>query len=290
MKEAIKTWSTPVINEESLQIPCAVCANSKFKKYLVCEGFSYVRCTKCGLVQMNPQPKESRVLKRYNESSGNDYLAYERANEESFLQLQLLALHDAGFYNFEQRLFSACRDMPSVLDIGCATGTLLFELKKRGWKTCGVEISPAAEYARTERSMDVRSLPLLQNNFSQESFDVILASHLIEHLNKPDEFVHETYRLLKKGGCLFITTPNISGFQAKIFRGAWRSAIFDHLYLFSVETIKQLLEKAGFQIECIRTWGGLAAGSSPAWLKKIADRAVKPLGLGDVMIVRAVKQ
>ncbi len=50
-----------------------------------------------------------------------------------------------------------------------------------------------------------------------------------------------------------------------------------------------MLESAGFVIECVRTWGGLAEGAAPRWLKKIADRVVKPLGAGDVMIVRAAK-
>ena len=50
-----------------------------------------------------------------------------------------------------------------------------------------------------------------------------------------------------------------------------------------------LLADAGFALEGVYTWGGLAAGAAPRWLKKIADRAVKPLGLGDVMLIRARK-
>ncbi|MCL2557805.1 MAG: class I SAM-dependent methyltransferase, partial [Treponema sp.] len=76
---------------------------------------------------------------------------------------------------------------------------------------------------------------------------------------------------------------------ARLFADKWRGAIFDHLYLFSKATLKALLRSAGFRIEGLRTWGGLAAGSCPPWLKRLADRAAKRLGAGDVMLVKARK-
>jgi SAM-dependent methyltransferase len=230
---------------------------------------------------MNPQPLDREVKGRYGANHGADYLAYELKNEKPFLELQLLALKDADFW-----------ELPAgkVLDIGCATGALLAELKKRGWGTTGVEIcKEEAEYARKERSLDVRSLPLEEGNFASCSFDAVLASHLIEHLNNPGSLVKEVGRILKPGGRFIVTTPNISGFQAKIFKGAWRSAIFDHLYLFSVKTLSELLKRNGFKIEKIKTWGGLAAGAAPKPIKHIADRAAKRFGFGDVMLIKAVK-
>jgi SAM-dependent methyltransferase len=294
-KQPVKTWSTPVSAEERIRIPCAICGGDHFKPALVCEGFSYVRCARCGLVQMNPQPAAADVARRYRDVYGADYLSYELANEPAFLKLQLLALADADFDSLEQKLFRRSANAPSaagaadVLDIGCATGALLLYLRDRGWRVMGVEISPSAEYAQRERGLDVRKLPLEENHFPPESFDLILTSHLIEHLNDPGSFVREVYRLLRSGGHFLLTTPNIAGFQAQLFGGRWRSAIFDHLYLFSVRTLGALLSGTGFAIEGVYTWGGLAAGAAPQWLKKIADRAVKPAGLGDVMLIRARK-
>ncbi|AEF82719.1 class I SAM-dependent methyltransferase [Leadbettera azotonutricia] len=278
-KKAVKTWSTPVAREESRLIPCAICGGLSFKPYLQCEGFSYVRCTRCGLVQMNPQPLAEEVSLRYGTGHGADYLAYELENEKPFLELQLLALNDAGFWELKAG---------RVLDIGCATGTLLAELKKRGWDTAGVEIcEEEAAYARRERSLDVRSLALEDARFAPASFDAVLASHVIEHLNDPGALVKEAGRILKPGGCFIVTTPNISGFQAKIFSGRWRSAIFDHLYLFSVKTLTELLKLNGFTIEKVKTWGGLAAGTAPRPIKRIADKVAKRFGFGDVMLIKA---
>jgi SAM-dependent methyltransferase len=306
-KGAVKTWSTPAGEEERRPIPCALCAGTEFVPALTCEGFTYVRCVHCGLVQINPQPAARAVANRYQEAFGNDYLAYEIANEQSFLRLQELALSGARFDKTEKEYFglsapansgaiAASADSgaiaagrPRILDVGCATGALLAKLRERGWLCKGVEISPSAGYARRERNLDVSVLPLEENSFPPGSFEVVLASHLIEHLNRPAGFVREVYRILVPGGRLFITTPNISGLQAKIFGGAWRSAIFDHLYLFSVRTLSLLLKEAGFSVELVTTWGGLAAGTAPVPVKRIADIAAKKLGFGDVMMIRAKK-
>ena len=289
----------PVSDEKGEVLPCALCGgtanqNSEsfsavFKPELNCEGFYFVKCKKCGLVQRNPQPLKEEIIARYSSIYGNDYLSYELKNEEGFLKLQELALKDAGFPDIEKQIFSA-EEKPSILDIGCATGAVLESLRTRGWRrVTGVEISPSAEYAVKTRGLDVRNLPLEENIFPPRSFDVVLASHLIEHLNDPRGFLTEINRILKDNGYVFITTPNISGFQSRIFGSRWRSAIFDHLYLFSVRTLSKLLENTGFKIERCRTWGGLAAGIAPGWLKKTADFLAKRFNFGDVMIIRAKK-
>ena len=288
-RPAVKTWSTPVTEEECRLIPCALCGGIRFKRSLSCEGFSYVKCAACGLVQINPQPVASDVERRYKDSYGNDYLLYELKNETAFLELQKLALADAGFYQIEKDLFKFADSPPNVLDIGCAAGAMPAFLRDRGWQTTGVEISPAAEYARNERGLDVRGKSLEDCCFPSGCFDMVLASHLIEHLGNPPVFIGEVWRILRRGAYFMLTTPNIDGFQARLMGSRWRSAIFDHLYLFSARTIRAMLKAHGFVIEGIYTWGGLAAGIAPAPLKIFADKAAKALGLGDVMVVKARK-
>jgi len=302
----------PAAGGKSAFLPCALCesavdlkgavneadavkkAGAVFKPELCCEDFYFVKCKNCGLVQRNPQPLKEEIILRYSSTFGDDYLKYELDNEASFLRLQELALKDAGFHALEKKIFSGIDNndknaAPSILDIGCATGAVLQSLRGRGWRVTGVEISPSAEYAVKTRGLDVRNLPLEENKFPSNSFDVVLASHLIEHLNDPHGFLSETHRILRNGGYIFVTTPNIDGFQSRIFGNRWRSAIFDHLYLFSKKTLLKLLKKTGFIAENCRTWGGLAAGTAPKWLKKPADSLVKIFNTGDVMIIRARK-
>ena len=276
------TWSTPIVEERRETVPCALCGGGVFVPSLSCDGFSYVKCAGCGLVQMNPQPVADSVKSRY----GDNYLAYELENEDNFLNLQKLGLADAGFFRIERELLSRA-DAPSVLDVGCATGALLGFLRDRGWRTVGAEISPSAVHARETRGLDVKRCALEECGFPDGGFDVVLASHLIEHLNWPREFIREVRRILRPDGHLFLTTPNVDGFQARLFGGGWRATIFDHLYLFSVRTLKAMLRSEGFTIAGVHTWGGLAAGTAPLPVKRFADGAAKILGTGDVMLIRA---
>lgn len=288
-KKIIKTWSTPVEAEKLEMIPCSVCGGNVFKKSLECEGFSYVLCVTCGLVQMNPQPLYENVKRRYQEGYGNDYLSYEIANEASFLSLQELALQDAGFQIIEAKFLKEGKNQ--LLDIGSATGALLEKLQHRGWNVSGIEIStPQSEYARQKRKLDIIGVPLEKAGIGSESFSIVLASHLIEHLNDPFLFIREVHRILKPGGYFFVTTPNIGGFQSKLLGNHWRSAIFDHLYLFSKKTLRRALEDTGFTVEGIFTWGGLAAGLVPKALKNFADKTAKRFGFGDVMLMKVVKK
>ena len=102
--------------------------------------------------------------------------------------------------------------------------------------------------------------------------------------------MNEIARLLIKGGVFICVTPSIDGFQALLHRGKWRSLIPDHITLFSKKTLRRLLRNAGLSVEIVRTWGGLAVGTAPVWLKKRVDRWVKVLGSGDVVLMAARKK
>lgn len=291
-ERAVKTWSTPPVIESSKSIPCVLCGGMDFRPAMDCVSFRFVRCIGCGLIQANPQPDDAAIASRYRESHGKDYLAYEIANEASFLRLQELALADADFETIEREAREAASRRalyaPRVLDVGCAIGALLAKLRERGWNCTGVELSTnQADYARRIRSLDVRDVTLEAAHFPGGSFELVHASHLIEHLNDPRSFVREARRVLAEDGRLLVTTPNVAGFQARLFGPSWRSAIFDHLYLFSLRTLTALLESEGFAVERRITWGGLAAGTAPVAIKRLADKAAKKWGFGDVMMLSA---
>ena len=275
----MKTFSKKPSAEKASVINCPYCGSdikhhSKFYSYPL---FSYVKCRKCSLVFQNPQPVFEDLSKRYDE----EYFDYEISNEDIFLDLMLKGLNDISFNKLdfpgEEKRF---------LDIGCATGRLAAYFKEKGWDASGVEICrSAAEYGRSRHGIDIRTKALEQNIFPDNYFSFIHASHLIEHLNEPDKFIEELYRILKPGGYTALVTPNISGFQSLLFREKWRSAIADHMFLFSRKTLINFGLKHRFR--CIRTatWGGLAAGTAPPPIKKAADWFVKKTGWGDVVIV-----
>lgn len=275
----MKTWSQKPGRETLTSIPCDFCGGTAFRPLWDCCGFAFVRCQACRLIQQNPQPDRQGILDRYNDQ----YFDYEIENERQFFGLMLKGLADAG-------LTAPAEHGGTFMDIGCATGLLLEHQMKLGWQVQGVEVcAPAARYGMEHRGVPIHIGPLEEAGFSSASFDVIHFSHLIEHLNHPKAFLQEVFRLLKPSGRILVTTPNADGFQAWLFGSAWRSAIADHLYLFDRRTLRGYLEGAGFSLRKVVTWGGLAVGAGPRWLKALLDPAAKQWGFGDVMLMEAVK-
>jgi hypothetical protein len=98
----------------------------------------------------------------------------------------------------------------------------------------------------------------------------------------------EVRRVLKPAGHVFVTTPNVRGAQALWARENWRSAIPDHVYLFSKKTLRGLFETTGYRVVTQVSWGGIPAGKRPGFIKKPADRIAKLFNVGDVMLFHAV--
>jgi len=247
---------------------------------LDCGNFAFVRCLGCSAVYQNPSPIFEDLRKRY----GKGYFAYEHDNEQNFHRLMQLGLSDIGFDALTREVV----EPRSFLDIGCATGLLLESMERKGWVVRGVDICrESAEYGARTRGVDIFAGTLSEAFFADESFSAVHFSHLIEHVPDPRSFLCEVRRILRPGGFAIITTPNVDGFQARLFKAAWRSAIADHLVLFSRSTLARVVVESGFQVLRTVTWGGLAAGTAPVLIKKPVDRLAKRFGFGDVVLLLA---
>ncbi len=279
----MKTYSKKPGKEKKIDVSCAVCGSNKRKEKWNLDLFSFFKCSKCGLIYQYPQPVEHELAARYD----REYFSYEIENEEKFFSLMLHTLSDI---DFNSRAEQIKQKNPSFLDIGCATGMLLEYMKGSGWNVNGVEVcSASAEYGRTVRNVDIFNGTFQEAGYTDEIFSVVHSSHLIEHLTDPAGFVSEVYRVLEPGGLFITTTPNTSSLQAFVNGKNWRSAIADHMYLFSLRNLKRLISSYGFKILTWQTWGGIPEGSAPTFIKNVIDRAAKRAGIGDVMVVVAEK-
>ena len=275
----MKTYSASTEGDSFQRIGCDICGTTGYRLAMLTDEYRFVRCAGCGVTYQNPQPTAESLLRRY----GAQYFSYEIENERNFFSLMLLGLADIDFHNL-----SGLDRSRGFLDIGCATGMLLEHMRDLGWRTKGVELCrESAEHGIRTRDLDIHVGDLQDAGFPDHSFGVVHFSHLLEHVRRPRAFLQEVLRLLPPEGYAVITTPNIAGLQARLFRTRWRSAIADHLYLFSRRTLISLLEDVGFRVEKMVTWGGLAAGTAPTLIKRPVDTLAKKLGFGDVVLVLA---
>jgi SAM-dependent methyltransferase len=154
-----------------------------------------------------------------------------------------------------------------IFEVGCGAGDTLSFLKSSGrceW-IGGIEIfHEAAELANPkldlllEGSIERISLP-----FDENSLDVILCLDVLEHLIDPWEVVRKLHSILKPGGILICSIPNVRHYRASLpllFLGRWQytdHGILDktHLRFFTRESAIELVACSGLVVDKINSTG-----------------------------------
>jgi 2-polyprenyl-3-methyl-5-hydroxy-6-metoxy-1,4-benzoquinol methylase len=138
-----------------------------------------------------------------------------------------------------------------VLEIGCGLGLVGGKLKSLGAQVWAVEPDPdQAAYARARYGLEVVPLHFEDVSFGAQQFDLILASHVIEHFSDPLAFLRQVRTYAHPDTRLFLETPNILAPKVS-YRRMFSLA---HNFYFAPQTLGWLLAKAGWQQEKLRVW------------------------------------
>ena len=130
-----------------------------------------------------------------------------------------------------------------LLDIGCGTGGLTEELKVFGDVT-GVDMSSEAlSFCRKRGLKKLIQAPADKTRLPDNSYSLIVAFGLIEHIEDDRSFLMEMHRVLKKGGRIIILT---SAFQ---FLWSQHDVIVHHKRRYTIKKLEYLLKETGFKKE-----------------------------------------
>jgi 2-polyprenyl-3-methyl-5-hydroxy-6-metoxy-1,4-benzoquinol methylase len=153
-------------------------------------------------------------------------------------------------------MFLHDRPSATLLDVGCGDGAFIKSMADRGWDVMGVDFDPAAV-----RGVQVR-LNLEAHVGTAESmvaagrrFDVVTASHVIEHVPDPIGFLATCAKLLQEGGRLVIKTPNAASIGHFSYGRSWYALDSPrHLYVFSRPSLIACGDQAGLStLSCFST-------------------------------------
>src|SRR5262249_18845828 len=96
-----------------------------------------------------------------------------------------------------------------LLDVGCGAGEYLIEASKRGMAVTGIDVEESiTDHLSKTYGFNMVTGLLTPGVFSPNSFDVVVLSHVVEHLPQPAELLSVIHGILKPGGLFVMGTPN----------------------------------------------------------------------------------
>ena len=174
----------------------------------------------------------------------------------------------------------------SLCDLGCGTGELLVAARERGWQIQGVEpLRDAAAHARDALGLPVITTTIEESGLPEQSFDVISAMHVLEHMPSAIEFLTLMARWVKPGGYIALESPNWASIQRIVSGPNWMHLRpLEHLIHLTPDSVQAAIVNAGLEPVTVRTTAhldrthtldeALAALGRPHWGPRLARLAV----------------
>ncbi len=149
-----------------------------------------------------------------------------------------------------------------ILDVGCSSGILLEKLREQGYEHLyGIDISEESIAIARERGLqNVFVMDATRMDFPSGTFDVLISSDSLEHIEDDAAVAREFFRLLRPGGRLVLYVP------AHEFLWSGHDVVNHHFRRYSRGRLKKLIEGAGLTAEQAGYWN--ATLFLPALLKR----------------------
>jgi len=176
------------------------------------------------------------------------------------------------------------------LDFGCGSGRSAgIWLREHGMGYVGVDVSASA--VAMARALGLQAIQIDDGvlPFEDRAFDVAVAFEVFEHLFEPQRGARELRRVLRPGGLLLTTVPNIAHVRRRIesVRGCWNPFGDElsteqpwrdpHIRFFNARSFRAMLEASGFVVERVGGHEGRLMALAQRW--SLGERLHPLLGL-----------
>ena len=202
-------------------------------------GYEVVVCGRCGCGYADGIPDQAAFDQYYRDMSKYEYS--QRGGAESEFDRRRLALI--------ADIVAAHLPSPDlrILDVGCASGRLLANLRDRGCpNVTGLDPSPACAAAAARLySIDVRTTTLAGIAQTGEQFDVIILVGVLEHLRDLEGAFAQLRSLLSPSGLLYVEVPDVTAF-ADWTNAPYQDFSTEHINFFSPVSLTNLMLRHGF--------------------------------------------
>lgn len=233
------------VNSDSPPGPCQLCGHEPLRKFVVPSTTVLWRCSRCGLYQYGPMAAGMPQSPPSEKPAGELSLCPEWCTEGRFRRKVRTA---TVRLNRIAPLLTA--DHVTMVDVGCGFfGAVMEAANRRGWTAMGTDVGEAAVFHCRRRGYRCEICENGHLPFEDQSFDLLTAWNVIEHVQDVTESLMEFRRVLRKGGILAMETSNANCLKARFlgarYRRFWPRG---HTYTFPPRSLSQFVERAGFQV------------------------------------------
>ena len=198
------------------------------------------------VIFVDPLPSKAQLVEYYNSS-------YYCRDPERYLREG----HSAkSVWSRRIRTIRGLSDVGSlgdwaILDLGAGTGAFLAQVASQCRKICAVEYSEDGRKLLVERLGLDEPVPASLEDLDLEegSLDLITMWAVLEHLPFDPDLFYKLRHLVKCGGIVALSVPNVQAWNCTWFAISWRYFTPpEHLMFYGLPTLTQMLEKAGFRV------------------------------------------
>lgn len=201
------------------------------------------QCLDCRSYFLAPRPNEAELKEAYQKE-------YYGHGEDKFKEPWIEQLLDKFRSRRAKLITHHLDDTGKVLDIGCGNGRFLSIVHKHSKAGIyGIELpGGSAERAAKVDGINLKIGALEEHDYTPQSFDAITLFHVFEHLTEPKKNLEIISSIIKPGGLLVISFPNIDSWQSRLFKGKWfHMDAPRHLFFFTPKDFKALMKTYGFE-------------------------------------------
>ena len=228
-------------------VPCNLCNKNDYSILFgpgVAQINQIVKCNHCGLMYANPRLRDADqdMVKDYDP-------AWVLQHSEQRFDKESLQVRD--YQKTREFLKKSFPDRGKLIEIGSGFGHLLNYFKPDGWDVMGVEPNRGGcQFSESEFGIKTIPKTIEEAALAENSVDVVLMMHVIEHVPDPLGTFKEVYRILKPGGYFVLETPRYDTLMFRLLGKRERSISCDgHIYFFTADTFKKMATNTGFQVQ-----------------------------------------
>lgn len=219
-------------------------------------------CRDCGHLQQWPAVSPELMTRHYTA-----FATYELHGHPGHLRDAKPSRHARRFLSMVKKIGLK---PGQAYEIGCAAGEMLHQFRRQGWQVGGCDPSPSA-VLQAQDIFDIKVDLGSEKDVlpRQRGLDLVLLSHVLEHLHEPVETLTRLHRALVSGGYLLLEVPCASA--PDVLPPGWFT--FEHLHYYQPSILEQMLRQAGFRVLEMR----IALNAERYPVMTVAARKTRPI-------------